>query len=356
MNIFKEYILQNWALILVLLAFAIMLIITVFLDKKTIRHLYILIAYIFLLSICVFLEFYFLGENKYPEAVKVLVFIRYSSTPFIISLILFALVKLKIWYILIPAIISAILNFISIFTGIVFDIDASGNLVRGALGYLPYFVVGAYSVILIYILVKQSNRQVIEIIPIVFLAFSFATGLLFPLIIGKDYSKIFCTTIGIAVFVYYVFMILELTKKDALTGLLNRQAYYSTIENSYKDITAIISIDMNGLKKINDTLGHAAGDEAILAISQCFFKVLKFKYSAFRVGGDEFVIICKKTSEEELKALINNLKDRVSETKYTISVGYSYSIDPNKDIEKMVKESDEMMYADKAQFYSINPR
>ncbi len=356
MNLFKDYIIQNWALVLVLIAFAIMLIITVFLDKKTIRRLFILIIFIFLLSICVFLEFYFLGENKYPELVKVLVFIRYSSTPFIISLILFALVKIKLWYIMIPAIISAILNFISIFTGIVFDIDSSGNLVRGALGYLPYIVVGAYSVILIYILVRLSNRQVIEIIPIVFLAFSFATGLIFPLIIGKEYSKIFCTTIGIAVFVYYVFMILELTKKDALTGLLNRQAYYSTLENSYKDITAIVSIDMNGLKKINDTLGHAAGDEAILAISACFFKVIKFKYSAFRVGGDEFIIICKKTSEEELKDLITNLKNKVSETKYTISVGYSYSNDPNKDVELMVKESDEMMYADKAQFYTINPR
>lgn len=356
MNIFKEYLIQNWALILVLIAFVIMLIITVFLDKKTIRRLFILIVFIFLLSISVFFEFYLLNENKYPEVVKVLVFIRYSSTPFIISLILFALVKLKLWYIMIPATVSAIINFVSIFTGIVFSIDASGNLTRGVLGYLPYIVVGCYSFILIYILVKQSNKQVIEIIPIVFLAFSFVTGLVFPLIVGKEYSKIFCTTIGIAVFVYYVFLILELTKKDALTGLLNRQAYYSTIENSYKDITAIISIDMNGLKKINDTQGHAAGDEAILAISSCFFKVTKFKHLAFRVGGDEFIIICKRTTEEELHELINNLKNKVSETKYTISVGYSYSIDPNKDIEQMVKESDEMMYADKAQFYTTHER
>ena len=356
MNLFKEYIIQNWALVLVLIAFVIMLIITVFLDKKTIRNLYILIGLIFLLSISVFFEFYLLDEDKYPELVKVLVCIRYSFTPFIISLILFALVKLKLWYILIPAIVLAIINFISIFTGIVFDIDDNGNLVRGALGYLPYIVVGVYSFLLIYILIKHSNKQVIEIIPIVFLAFAFATGLIFPFIFGKDYSKIFCTTIGIAVFLYYVFLILELTKKDALTGLLNRQAYYSTIENNYKDITSIVSIDMNGLKKINDTLGHAAGDEAIITISSCFFKVTKFKQYAFRIGGDEFVIICKKTTEEELMELITNLKNKVSETKYTISIGYSFSMDPNKNIKKMVKESDDMMYEDKAQFYSKNSR
>ena len=352
MDIFREYLIQNWALILVLIAFVIMLIITVFLDKKTIRNLYILIIFIFLLSICVFLEFHFLGENKYLEVVKVLVCIRYSATPIIISLIIFALVKKKLWYILIPAILLLIINFISIFTGIVFSINQEGNLKRGFLGYLPYVVVGIYCIFLIYILIKQSNKQIIEIIPIVFLAFSFITGLIFPLIIGKDYSKIFCTTIGIAVFVYYVFMILELTRKDALTGLLNRQAYYSTIENNYSDITAIISIDMNGLKKINDTLGHAAGDEAIITISSCFLKVAKFNQFVFRVGGDEFIIICKKTSEEALMELVNNIKKKVSETKYTISIGYSYSKDPNKNIENMVKESDEMMYKDKSLFYS----
>ena len=354
MDMFKEYITQNWALILVLIAFTIMLIITVFLDKKTIRRLFILIGFIFLLSISVFFEFYLLGEKKYLEVVKVLVCIRYSATPFIISLILFALVKLKLWKVMLPAILLAIINIISIFTGIVFSIDSNGNLVRGVIGYLPYIVVGFYCVALIYILIKQSNKQIIEIIPIVFLAFSLFSGLLLPLIIGKEYSKIFCSTIGIALFVYYVFMILELTKKDALTGLLNRQAYYSVIENGAKDINAIISIDMNGLKRINDTLGHAAGDEAIMTIASCFFKVTKFNQFAFRVGGDEFIIICKKTTEEDLIKLINNLKNKVSETKYTISIGYSYSIDPNKDISKMVKESDEMMYKDKEAFYAKN--
>ena len=57
---FKEYLLQNWALILILMAFVIMLIITVFLDKKTIRRMYIIIAAVFILSIIVFLEFQFL--------------------------------------------------------------------------------------------------------------------------------------------------------------------------------------------------------------------------------------------------------------------------------------------------------
>lgn len=351
MEIFKEYLLQNWPLILVLLAFVIMLMITVFLDKKTINRMYALIAFVFLLSISVFFEFY-LGEiNKMSTLRSVLVAIRYSATPIIISILLWALVKRSRWYVIIPALILAIINIVSIFTGIVFSINENGNLVRGIFGYLPYIVVGIYTVGLIYVLIKQSNKQPIEIIPIVFLAFSLGTSLIFPLIFGKDYSKIFCTIVGVALFVYYVFLILQLTKKDALTGLLNRQAYYSYINNNYKDITAVISVDMNGLKKINDTLGHLAGDEAITTVASCLQKSVRYKQSAYRVGGDEFIIVCKNTSEEELAKVVTNIKKTLSETQYTVSLGYCYNIDPNKNIEAMVKASDEMMYEDKEKYY-----
>ena len=54
--------------------------------------------------------------------------------------------------------------------------------------------------------------------------------------------------------------------------------------------------------------------------------------------------------------LIDKLKQKISETKYTISIGYSFSLEQDKDIEKMVKESDDMMYQDKALFYQKNSR
>ena len=352
MDVLKEYILQNWALILVLMAFAIMLLITVFLDKKTIKRMFILIAAVFLLSVTVFFEFYLDEVNKLKDVRIVLTAIRYSATPIIIALLIYALVKRAHWYVLVPALVLALINIISIFTGIVFSFDNDGNLKRGVLGYLPYIGVGAYSVWLIYILIKRSNKQAAEIIPIAFLAFSLLTGLIFPLTIGREYFKIFCTTIAIALFVYYVFLILQLTKKDALTGLLNRQAYYALLKNSYKDITAIISIDMNGLKVINDTEGHLAGDIAISSVANCLEKSSKSKQSVFRLGGDEFIIVCKKTDEEQLRQLVDDIKNKVAETKYSISIGCCYNNSPDRDLEEMVKISDQMMYQDKADYYS----
>ena len=352
MDILKQYILENWILVLVLMAFAIMLMITVFLNRKTIRRLSMLIVVLFLLSISVFFEFYTGDMKVSPNVLKVLVAIRYSITPIIVSLIIFTLVNHKYWYILIPAGVLLILDFVSIFTGIVFKVDENGVMTRGILGYLPYIILGLYCAALIYIMIRQSNKQLIEIIPISFLAFCFVTGICFPFALGKDFSKIFCSTIAIAVFVYYVFLILQLTKKDALTGLLNRQAYYSDIRNKAKDITAVISIDMNGLKKINDTKGHLAGDQAICAVSQALSRGARHKHSIYRIGGDEFIITCRKITQDELLILVDSIKKSIAETDYSVSIGYSYSSLQDKDLEEMVRVSDLMMYRDKDNYYA----
>ena len=148
-----------------------------------------------------------------------------------------------------------------------------------------------------------------------------------------------------------MFLILQLTKKDALTGLLNRQAYYSYIKAGRKDVTGVISIDMNGLKPINDNEGHIAGDKALVTLSECFLKASKNKHLVFRLGGDEFFILCRKTNEDELKEFVKEIKKNVRETKYSCSIGYCYCDDSNKDLEEYAKESDKMMYEDKARYY-----
>ena len=124
----RDYLVQNWALILVLLAFAIFLKATVLLDKTSIKRLYILIVSIFLLSVVVFLEFALDGQKEYNTIRTILMAVRYSATPVIVAMILFTLVKKVKWFIFIPAMILVVIDFISIFTGIVFSLDDAGAL------------------------------------------------------------------------------------------------------------------------------------------------------------------------------------------------------------------------------------
>lgn len=350
---FKEYLLQNWPLILILLAFAISLNITVFLKRKTVIIMSILIVFIFLLSIVVYLEFYFAQTGEHQFARKIMMAIRYSATPFIIAQVILALAKKQKWFIILPAVALLIIDIVSIPTGIVFDIadNAEHTIIRGPLGYLPYIITGLYCAFLIYILVARSNKRFLEIIPIAFLGLAFLSGLIFPFIFGAHFSTIFCVTIAIALYVYHEFSIHQITKVDTLTGLLNRAAYFADLNKDKDAIRAIINIDMNGLKVLNDTQGHLAGDEALIALALCFNKSCKRRQSAYRLGGDEFMIICRKNTLEEVKELVDRIKKSVSATKYSCSIGYSYSEDGKKSVDEMIKESDRMMYEEKQLYY-----
>ena len=196
------------------------------------------------------------------------------------------------------------------------------------LGYLPYIVAGLYGVYLILILYKNSNKLYTEIIPIAFLGFAFASGIVLPFVFKQSFSHMFCTTIMIALFVYYVFSIHQLSKKDPLTGVLNLQAFYNDSAVNREDIIALISMDMNGLKKMNS------------------------RQALYRIGGDEFVIICRNTTEKETAELVEQIRKEISKTKYSSSIGYCYSENKNTPISDMLKESDQNMYADKAKYYS----
>ena len=356
MDAFKTYLLQNWILILILGAFVVILFITSFSSKKVMISLLLLLLSILGLSIVVFAEFYLQPVSENSTVKTILMAIRYSATPFILSLVIVVLVRHQKIFVFIPAFVLLVLDFVSIFTGIVFGLDKDYKLVRGPLGFLPYIISGLYMVFLIYLLIKRSNKRAMEIVPIVFLAVALSSGVIFPFVFGQDFAQIFCSIIAVALFIYYVFTVLQLNKKDALTGLLNRQTYYLETNRFRKDITAIVSLDMNGLKKINDTYGHAAGDEALVTLAFCFARACKGKQSAYRMGGDEFTIVCRKNTEEEVKALIERIEKFVGETKYTCSIGYSYHENGVPQLEDLLKESDEKMYSNKADFYRTHER
>jgi len=348
----KELILQNWASTLILIAFAILVETNVFLNQKTRIRMCVLIVSVFLLSLIVFAEFYLENLNEHTGLRSVFMAIRYSATPFIIAMTLYTLAKKERLFVFIPAMLIAVINFVSISNGIVFSLKDDGTLHRGLLGYLPYVAVGFYCFSLVLKLFKQGNKQATEIIPTIFLCFVFASGLILPFILGKDYFRIFCINIAIALFVYYDFSILQMSKKDNLTGLLNRHAYDSAIEDNKKDINALVSIDMNGLKEINDKQGHAAGDEALETLALCFTHATKTKQLIYRIGGDEFMIICWKSAENDVKRLIERIEKNVDKTQYHCAIGYSYSADGTKSISEMQKEADEKMYAHKELFYA----
>ena len=161
----------------------------------------------------------------------------------------------------------------------------------------------------------------------------------------EDYD--FTDLLTSAIVLYYLCFYIHLAKVDSLTKLFNRQSYYQDSITYQDDITGVVSIDMNDLKKTNDTYGHEAGDIALRSISDVMSKYCGKKGIAYRVGGDEFVILYLNATEEEIIESINLIKEKMNDTSYTCAYGY-HMHSKNELIDDVVRISDQKMYEDKS--------
>ena len=255
-------------------------------------------------------------------------------------------------YVLIPAIVNTILCFISIPTGIVFSFDEKNWFHRGTLGHFAYIVCGLY---LLYFMIRMftgKKRQKEDYPLMIFMSLTAILCLLIPMTLYDAELHWFVATIAIDVLLYYVFLLQQFTKRDPLTRLLNRQSYYSDAEKNYGIITSVITIDMNGLKEINDNKGHIAGDAALKTIADCFWKAAQRKQRVYRIGGDEFVMLCTNSSEIEVKNFIDRIKLELAKTPYTCSIGYAMK-SGGATIDDLYHSADAMLYEEKKRFYEI---
>ncbi|MZK49570.1 sensor domain-containing diguanylate cyclase/phosphohydrolase [Clostridium beijerinckii] len=147
----------------------------------------------------------------------------------------------------------------------------------------------------------------------------------------------------------------KLSFTDILTGLYNRTYFEEKVKEFQSEEylpVGVIMGDANGLKLVNDTLGHDQGDELLRLIAQALKDVCGEKQLIFRTGGDEFVILSKNTTEQECEIIIKNIFDRCKMYKHdlinvSISLGASVADSLNKSIYEALKEADDKVYRQK---------
>ena len=154
---------------------------------------------------------------------------------------------------------------------------------------------------------------------------------------------------------------IDMARRDALTGVKNKHAYTLAAEELDRQIAdgsnppfAVIVCDINGLKEVNDTQGHSAGDAFILAA--CRLICVIFKHSpVYRIGGDEFAVLLKGEDYENRAALIAQLTETVEENSrcggVTVAQGVSLW-ESGKDtcMQDVFERADAAMYEDKREY------
>ena len=149
-------------------------------------------------------------------------------------------------------------------------------------------------------------------------------------------------------------ILFQLACMDELTGLANRRRC-EELMNEYKQSEttyAVISLDMNFLKKVNDTLGHEKGDEMIKRFADTLTDVFCLHGTVGRMGGDEFIAIIESNDRAEIEQLIEKFNEGVEEEnkknpELGLSISYGYAVNDElqgETPEKVYQLADKRMY------------
>lgn len=151
--------------------------------------------------------------------------------------------------------------------------------------------------------------------------------------------------------------LVSLAQTDAMTGLANFGAFTRRLDDEFKSAQryryalSLAMVDLDHLKKINDTLGHEAGNQAILALSALLAANLRQTDFAARYGGDEFAAILPHQTPEEARVWLDRLRSALAaEAQLTLSAGIAgHAVQfPKKTPSDLIRAADHALYAAKS--------
>ncbi|MCF8024763.1 MAG: diguanylate cyclase [Desulfobacteraceae bacterium] len=147
--------------------------------------------------------------------------------------------------------------------------------------------------------------------------------------------------------------------RDSMTNLYNRNFFeeeMNRLQDGRHSPIGIIICDVDGLKFINDTLGHQSGDEIVINIADILQKNFRASDIVARVGGDEFAILLPGVDQDIAEKLVRRLRRAVEDHNNTnpglpvsLSIGYAVSPKQPVDMQALFREADDRMYRDKLQ-------
>jgi diguanylate cyclase (GGDEF)-like protein len=156
--------------------------------------------------------------------------------------------------------------------------------------------------------------------------------------------------------------LIRISMTDEMTRLFNRRCYDEDLityrSDALSDDFVLFSVDVNGLKTVNDTKGHAAGDELIKGAADCLALSVGNSGRAYRTGGDEFMAVVRTTAPEKIRSRILEKATEwcgIYTDELTMAVGYAASRDhPGATIDELERIADADMYAEKEKHYREN--
>ena len=247
-----QYLIQlNYATLIIVLCMLCILLTNHFFEKKVVRIFFTSTMCILALVVVESVD-YWTSTWSSPSVLRIcMTAIGYIIRPSIVFMITLLMVKgsnLLRLFLDIPLWINAVVAFSALFTDVAYSYDVNNKFVRGPLGWCPFIVSGFYLVMLVvYTFVQYKNEKTSEIyISVVVAVLAMGSAILES---TDKFHGLVNATGAVSVMFYYLYLNIQQFKRDALTNTLNRRCFYLESVRYDSRITAVVSVDLNNLKK-----------------------------------------------------------------------------------------------------------
>ncbi len=275
----------------------------------------------------------------------------------------------------IPVAVNTLISFSALFTDIAYSYSATNSFLRGPLGYMPHIIFFFYLICILFINAKNF-REINRLEA--FILFSIVVFISASVIVETFFyfASLQCTATVLSTVFYYMFfqtqvysetviherknrkIYEEKAKTDELTGLLNKSTFIETAEAAISgaDSIALVFLDLDHFKSVNDTLGHLIGDIVLKETAETLRSIFRNADIIGRFGGDEFFVflhnvprpILQERVEEIISAMHFQYSNGTHSLEITASIGAVYCESNNIPISTLLE------YADKASYEAKN--
>ena len=251
----------------------------------------------------------------------------------------------------VPFALNAAVCFSAFFTDAAFGFDENYTFYRGPLGYVSFAVPIFYLLTILYLTFRRYLQYGRRSDQLILISCAFLCLMSATLDVNHGGDRL-TEAIMISSIFFYLFLRSYDIRRDSLTSVLNQQSLYDDCESMKKNICAAASLDMNGLKILNEQQGHQAGDAALKKIGACLHDVSGPDVRAYRVGGDEFVLLFFRHQEPAVRETMDQIRESIDRAGFSIACGYAMREEGDTP-EDTIRRADMKMFESKAQYYQV---
>lgn len=263
-----------------------------------------------------------------------------------------------------PILINALVCTVSYKTGWVFYVNYENQYTRGSLFLLPTIISLFYYILIIKGIIANNDKYEKEDKRIIAIIASVPIIAILLQIVFRDLIIIW-NSAAITLLLYYTFLRELHFTYDIQTGVKNRVAFAREMEKcseEHKD-AEIFMFDLNNLKETNDLYGHKAGDEMIFDTAKTIEKCFNGIGKTYRIGGDEFCVICEELQHQLVGPTLDSLKNllnqvnRNRQSRIALACGHAfYDHKGSESIYSVLSQADGAMYINKAKLKGLYGR